>query len=149
MPWPGAPLCIPLGQFYLFAGGGGWRGGGTGAPRPCLGAPDLLEQRNNGLEKYEQCKMTHFSQISGTGYGNACDIHGRNCSIFGCKNPPRCVHAYDVQYIPFADSLVLRDYAPPQPLVNKRLGGAILIYAGRVVGVIKSCWLGKTWLGEC
>ena len=26
-------------------------GGCTGAPRHCLGAPDLLEQRNNGLEE--------------------------------------------------------------------------------------------------
>ena len=26
-------------------------GGSTGAPRHCLGAPDPLEQRNNGLEK--------------------------------------------------------------------------------------------------
>ena len=28
-------------------------GGSTGAPRPCLGAPGLPEQRNNGLGKYE------------------------------------------------------------------------------------------------
>ena len=36
--------CISLGQFYPF-------GGSTEALRHCLGAPDLLEQINNGLKK--------------------------------------------------------------------------------------------------
>ena len=39
-----ASCCIFLGQFYPF-------GESTGAPRHCLGTPDLLEKRNEGLEK--------------------------------------------------------------------------------------------------
>ena len=37
-----ALCCISLGQYYPF-------GGSTGAPRHCLGASDLLEQRENRL----------------------------------------------------------------------------------------------------
>ena len=40
--------CISLSQFYPF-------GGSTEALRHCLGAPDLLEQRKNGLEKSYMC----------------------------------------------------------------------------------------------
>ena len=40
----GSTCCISLGQHCSF-------GGSTGAPRHCLGAPDLLEQRENGLRK--------------------------------------------------------------------------------------------------
>ena len=43
-------------------------GGSTGAPRQCLGAPDLLEQRNNGLEKsyyvpHVPCVMSSLGQV--------------------------------------------------------------------------------------
>ena len=40
----GQGCCISLGQHYPF-------GGSTGAPRHCLGAPDLLEQKINRLGK--------------------------------------------------------------------------------------------------
>ena len=41
---PVRPCYISLGQRYPF-------GRSTGAPRYCLGAPNLLEQRENGLGK--------------------------------------------------------------------------------------------------
>ena len=44
-----------LGQFFPF-------GGSTGARRQCLGAPDLVEQKYNGLGKYE---LSSPSTLSG------------------------------------------------------------------------------------
>ena len=48
--------------------------GSTGVPRQCFGAPDLLEQRENGLEKSNRtpgkCERS-LSILRGTLIGNA------------------------------------------------------------------------------
>ena len=58
-PLPLQRCCISLGQRYPF-------GGSTGAPRHCLGALDLLEQRKNGLGKSHRIR-----KIDSVGFSSA------------------------------------------------------------------------------